>query len=116
MHELSIAMSIVAAVQEESERVGGARAVEAVHLRLGALSGVVEDALVFSYSLATADTALEGSKLVIEDVPITVLCPACDAERPVVSMQQMCCAACGTPSAEVVHGRELLVTGLEMRS
>jgi hydrogenase nickel incorporation protein HypA/HybF len=116
MHELSIAMSIVAAVQEESERLGGAKAVEAVHLRLGALSGVVEDALVFSYSLAIADTALEGSKLVIEDVPITVMCPTCDGERPVVSIQQMCCATCGTPSGEVLQGRELLVTGLEMRA
>ena len=115
MHELSIAMSIVAAVQEESARLG-AESVEAVHVRLGALSGVVEDALVFSYSIAIADTALEGSKLVIEDVPVTVQCPTCDAERPVVSMQQLSCAVCGPPSADVVRGRELLVTALEIRA
>ena len=115
MHELSIAMSIVAAVQEESARLG-AESVEAVHVRLGALSGVVEDALVFSYSIAIADTELEGSKLVIEDVPVTVQCPTCDAERPVVSIQQLSCAVCGTPSADVVRGRELLVTALEIRA
>jgi len=115
MHELSIAMSIVAAVQEESERLG-AESIGAVHLRLGALSGVVGDALLFSYSLATADTALEGSKLVIEGVPVKVFCPTCESEQFVVSIQQMCCVMCGTPSADVVQGRELLVTGMEIRS
>ncbi len=113
MHELSIAMSIVAAVQEESENING-NEIQAVHVRVGALSGVVPDALVFSYNLATADTALEGSRLVIDPVPVTIFCPHCDAERPVVSVQQMCCAICGTPSAAVLQGRELIVTALEI--
>jgi Zn finger protein HypA/HybF involved in hydrogenase expression len=39
MHELSIAMSIVELAQEEAERRG--IQVDAVHLKLGALSGVV---------------------------------------------------------------------------
>jgi hydrogenase nickel incorporation protein HypA/HybF len=115
MHELSIAMSIAAAVEEESARLG-AQAIDAVHVRVGELSGVVVDALQFSYTLAIADTPLEGSKLVIENVPVLVMCPTCDAERPVVSIQQMCCANCGTPSGAIVQGRELLVTALEIRS
>ena len=44
-HERSIAMSIVETAREEAER-RGAQAT-AVHLRAGALSGVVEDALFF---------------------------------------------------------------------
>jgi hydrogenase nickel incorporation protein HypA/HybF len=39
MHELSIAMSIVDMAQEEAERHGGAQ-VQAVHLKLGRLTGV----------------------------------------------------------------------------
>ena len=46
MHELSIAMSIVELAQEEGER-RGAR-VNAVHLKLGALSGVVKDCLLYT--------------------------------------------------------------------
>jgi hydrogenase nickel incorporation protein HypA/HybF len=114
VHELSIAMSIVAAVQEESAVASG-NGVEAVHVRVGVLSGVVPDALAFSYALATADTALEGSRLVIDSVPATISCPHCDTEQPVVSVQQMCCAVCGTPSAAVVQGRELMVTALEIK-
>ena len=46
MHELSIAMSIVDMAQEEAERHGGVQ-VQAVHLKLGRLAGVVKEALFF---------------------------------------------------------------------
>src|SRR5690242_18465555 len=58
MHELSIAMSIVDMAQEEAERHGSAQVI-AVHLRLGKLSGVVREALLSSYEMACAATALE---------------------------------------------------------
>ena len=61
MHELSIAMSIVDMASEEAERHGSPR-VDAVHLRLGRLSGVVAEALLASYDLACEQTALEGSR------------------------------------------------------
>lgn len=43
MHELSIAMSVVEMAQEEAERRGNVK-VEAVHLRLGLMCGVVKEA------------------------------------------------------------------------
>ena len=81
MHELSIAMSIVDMVQEKAERRGGTQ-VSAVHLRLGALSGVVRDVLLSSsFEMACHDTALQGSRQVIEEVAVTVYCPNCRALR-----------------------------------
>ena len=68
MHELSIAMSIVEIAGEEAARQGGAP-VEEVHLKLGRDSGVVADALLFSWALACDGTALEGARLVVEDLP-----------------------------------------------
>ena len=64
MHELSIALAIVDGVTEEA--AGGL--VRAVHLRLGRLSGVVREALLFAYQAACEGTALQGSELRIEDV------------------------------------------------
>lgn len=113
MHELSIAMSIVDVVREEASSLGGVQ-VEAVHLKLGQLSGVVKEALVFSFELACEGTALQGAKLVIEEVPALVKCPTCQGERPVHSLQSFCCAECGTPAYEVVAGREIFVTALEV--
>ena len=113
MHELSIALSIVELAVEESARLGG-KQVRGVHLRLGRLSGVAREALLASFELACEDTALAGSRLVIEDVAVVAHCVACDARRHVRSVQDMCCEVCGTPAADIVEGRELLVTALEI--
>jgi hydrogenase nickel incorporation protein HypA/HybF len=68
MHELSIATSIVEIASEEAVRQGGAR-VAAVHLKLGTLSGVVREALLFSWDLACEETPIAGAELAIEEAP-----------------------------------------------
>lgn len=113
MHELSIAMSLVERACEEVERRGGCR-VDALFLRLGPLSGVVEDALRFSWDLATESTAIAGARLVIEHVPLVVRCPRCEAERELPGIQHFRCPDCGGPVDEVVTGRELELRALEI--
>lgn len=112
MHELSVALSIVDLAREEGERIGGR--VCAVHVRLGALSGVVRDALTFSYDIACQDTTLEGSRLVIDEVPVIVFCPTCRAERVLASPQSLWCVECGTPTPEIRDGRGLELVALEV--
>ena len=58
MHELSIAMSIVEMAEEEAR--APRERVTAVHLKLGALSGVVKEALLSSYEMACFDTPLQA--------------------------------------------------------
>jgi hydrogenase nickel incorporation protein HypA/HybF len=114
MHELSIAMSIVEMAEEEAVLRGGAQ-VSAVHLKLGALAGVVKDALLSCYELACEGTELQGSRLVVEDVPIEVYCPKCLAPRTLESIQWFVCPECKSPVSEVIHGRELQVFALELQ-
>jgi hydrogenase nickel incorporation protein HypA/HybF len=66
MHELSIAVNIVDIASMEAERLC-ARRVDAVHVKVGALSGVAKDALLFAWEMASGDTAIAGSRLAIED-------------------------------------------------
>jgi hydrogenase nickel incorporation protein HypA/HybF len=113
MHELSIAMSIVEMAQEEAQRHGNAK-VEAVHLKLGQLSGVVKEALLSSYEMACHETLLAGSQLVIEEIPVEVFCPKCEVPRLVSSIQWFCCPECGTATPTVLRGKELEVTALEI--
>jgi hydrogenase nickel incorporation protein HypA/HybF len=113
MHELSIALSILDIAAEEAERRDNAQ-VEAIHIKLGPLSGVVREALTSAFELASEGTSFAGCRLEIEDIAITVRCPSCNAERPVQSMQLLCCSECGTPASEVVHGRELQVSAMEL--
>ena len=113
MHELSIALSMIEMATEEAERRGGAH-VSALHLKLGPLSGVVKDALLFSYEVACKGTLLEGSQLVIEDVPVVIYCAECKAERELESIQRFCCPVCGTLTSDVVRGKELEFVAMEI--
>jgi hydrogenase nickel incorporation protein HypA/HybF len=112
MHELSIAMGIVEAALDEAQKRGVQ--VSAVHLRLGALSGVVKDALLFSYEVSCQDTALQGSKLIVEDVPVAIFCPQCQEKRVLASVQSFTCPQCGEPTMNIVQGKELEVYALEV--
>jgi hydrogenase nickel incorporation protein HypA/HybF len=113
MHELSIALNIVDMAQEEAERRNAQ--VEAVHLELGALSGVVKEALLFSYGIACDGTRLEGSRLVVKDIPIEVFCPRCGIAKTLPSMQWFYCPDCGAATTEILHGKELTITALELK-
>jgi hydrogenase nickel incorporation protein HypA/HybF len=113
MHELSIAMSIVDGALEELAHQGASEAT-CLHLRIGRLSGVDKDALLFSYEIACQDTALAGSKLVIDDIDVIIHCPACRAERPIKAFPVLTCAQCGAFAESVVHGEELEISGMEI--
>lgn len=112
MHELSIAMGIVDAALDEAKQRGVQ--VTAVHLRLGALSGVVKDALLFSYEVACQDTPLQGSRLIVEDVPVAVFCPQCNEKRVLLSVQSFTCPECNAPTMNILQGKELEVFALEV--
>jgi hydrogenase nickel incorporation protein HypA/HybF len=114
MHELSIAMSIVEMAQEEAENRGHGQ-VEAVHLRLGLLSGVVKEALLSCYEMACEATPLEGSQLLIEEVAVEVFCPQCAVPRAIRSIQWFCCPECGAATSTVLRGKELEVVALEIK-
>src|SRR4051812_28994591 len=79
MHELSIAMALVEIATEEAER-RGAR-VLAAHVKLGMLSGVVKEALMSAYEMASAGSPLEGTALVIDEIPAVIYCAVCQQDR-----------------------------------
>jgi hydrogenase nickel incorporation protein HypA/HybF len=113
MHELSIAMSIVDMAREEAEL--REVVIDAVYLELGLLSGVMADALLFCYEIACSGTVLEGSRLVITQIPVEVYCLSCKAPKTLTSIQWFCCPECGSPTPEVIHGKELQITALEVQ-
>lgn len=65
MHELAIVEGVIDTV---TERLPEAK-ITCVRLEIGALSGVVADALRFSFELATEGTSLQGADLEITEVP-----------------------------------------------
>jgi hydrogenase nickel incorporation protein HypA/HybF len=113
MHELSIALALIDAACEEADRRGVR--VLALHVQVGRLSGVVAEALLSAYELAREGTPLAQARLEIEETPVVMRCPGC-GERPVASLLQLCCAECGAPATELIRGRELDLTALEVEA
>lgn len=112
MHELSIALSILEiATQEASRHVGKPMS---VHLRLGALSGVVKASLVSAWDVARHNSILSEADLIVEEIPVAAFCETCQAERAVVSLQEFHCSACGRALNKILRGKELELVALEL--
>jgi hydrogenase nickel incorporation protein HypA/HybF len=108
VHELAITQGLVDLV---AERTPG-RQVLAVHVRVGALSGVVADAMAFCFDVATADGPLAGARLVVEEVPARITCGACGEESDVADWVLVC--PCGSTDVRLVSGEELSLAAVEL--
>jgi hydrogenase nickel incorporation protein HypA/HybF len=112
MHELSIMQSALDQVLEKA-RQAGANRVHAIRLRIGALSGVVPDALQFAFEVLATGTPAQGAQLFIEDVPARFWCAACNHEFEAARMFTEC-PDCQLPSSDLRAGREMELTSLEV--
>lgn len=91
MHELSIAHSVVSTVREALPD----RRVLGVQLKVGVLAGVVPEALIFAWDIATSGTPLAGSELRIEREPLAGRCLDCDARSAHERPPPLACPECG---------------------
>ncbi len=113
MHELSIATSLIEVACESAE-LDGANKVTKLSLRIGDLSGVVADALHFSFSLAAEGTLCEGAELDIEHVPVVAHCPRCDESFTLRDVNRFICPKCESPTPRILTGQELDLISLEV--
>jgi hydrogenase nickel incorporation protein HypA/HybF len=113
MHELSIALELVDLASAEARRLGDVRVVT-LHLRAGPLSGIVHEALRFSFDVAAAGTAVEGARLAIEPEAVVAWCGTCAEPRQLADVQHRRCPVCDAPTPEVLRGDGLELTALEV--
>jgi hydrogenase nickel incorporation protein HypA/HybF len=108
MHELAITEGLVDAV---TTRLPGRR-VTCVNLEIGALSGVVADALLFCFDLVTAGTNLEGARLEIAQPSAVCQCHACGGHFEPDSPFVIC--PCGSADVTVLAGQDLRITSVQV--
>jgi hydrogenase nickel incorporation protein HypA/HybF len=113
MHELSLVTSVVESVTQALSDYPGAK-VLSVRLKVGALASVVEDAMQFCYGIATEGTPLEGSRLVVDLLPVVMHCEKCAADVELPGVQSFRCPRCGTPLSDMRQGRELEIDSFEI--
>jgi hydrogenase nickel incorporation protein HypA/HybF len=110
MHELSIATEIIDIVDKEAARLHIARVGE-INLKIGALSGVNPDALLFALEASTIGTPLEKVKVNIETVPVRGSCRACGREFELNEFVFVC-SHCGSGDLHITGGEELDIASI----
>lgn len=108
IREREIQKTVVQAVSVQKKQV------RSLQLRIGALSCVHRDALMFSFELAALGTRLDGATLEIESVPVAIYCEACEQVIQLEGIQSFRCPRCGTPSGDIRAGRELDLVAIEL--
>lgn len=112
MHEMSIAQSLIQIIREEMTRHNVGR-LKSVRLQVGQLSAVVPESLSFCFAVMTEGTALEGTELIMDIVPLVGSCQNC-GHRFEVENYVFECPACGGKQVDLLAGRELQLSEMEV--
>ncbi len=112
MHELSIAQSIIEIVDEEA-RKHGAGQVKKIKLKIGEFSGVVKEALEFSFDVVKNGTIAENAELEIEVVKFKALCNSCGFILEDMNDFNLFCRVCGEPM-RIISGKEMNIEYIEI--
>jgi hydrogenase nickel incorporation protein HypA/HybF len=112
MHELAIAQDLVRQARLAARAQAGGRRVSELHVEIGELSGVVPLALREAFPLAAEGTELNGTKLRIKRIKVRFQCRACGGGFGLGA--GVGCPRCGSSDVDMVHGREICLTALEV--
>lgn len=112
MHELGVALEVVRMASEEAAAHGGGR-VLSVTLRVGRWSGVEPESLLFSLTVVSEGTPLEGCRFELEPVAPELRCDACGATYRSESFYDPC-PSCGGPAGALAAGDELVLASMEV--
>ena len=113
MHEMGIALQIVE-IATASLPVGSKDIqVEKVNLKIGKLAAVVPASLRFCFEVVTKDTPFAGTTLDIKEVPVVVKCRSCHSEWTVTG-PDFTCKTCQNGEVDILSGREIEITSLEV--
>ena len=110
MHELGITRNIVSIVAEHAQ----GQPVKRVVLEVGALAGVMTDAIEFCFDVCAKGTALEGAALEIRRIEALGRCRACGTEFAQATLFAPC--RCGSNAVERLAGEELNIKEYELAS
>jgi len=111
MHELTIAQSVIGIVSRAVPE-GFKGKVAAIHTNIGTLSGIENDALLFSFDIIKKDSIASGAQLIIHLVTAKAKCNDCGFTIDIDSFGNAC-PHCHQYNLEITQGKELQVTSIE---
>jgi hydrogenase nickel incorporation protein HypA/HybF len=113
MHELSIAVQVVQSAEKAVPLSHKGRKVLKITLDVGKMAGVMVHSLRFCFEIAARGTALEGSELVVREIPVTAECRSCLSPWT-MDDPEFICPSCGGNDVELKTGRELFIRSMDV--
>ena len=112
MHELSITQSILSIALEQA-KVAQANKIIKINLTIGELTGIVDDCVQFYFELLSKDTIAAEASLSFHRPPTKLRCRNCATTFSPDNLD-WACPNCRERSIEIISGRELYVSSLEV--
>jgi hydrogenase nickel incorporation protein HypA/HybF len=110
VHELSLAQSMLAIV-EQAARQGGFRRVERIRLEIGRISCVAPEALRLCIEAVARGSVAEGARLEILEIAGEGRCRQCGSTTPLDEPYGVC-PDCGAP-LDICAGNEMRVKDID---
>jgi hydrogenase nickel incorporation protein HypA/HybF len=75
---------------------------------------VIPESLEFCWGIVSEGTPLDGSKLVVNVLPVVVHCERCQQDAELKGVQSFRCPTCHELCGEIRQGRELEIDSIEI--
>ena len=110
MHELSIAQSIVELAEDVAFKEQ-ADSIQSIDIEIGALSGVVFDALEFALGMTIKNTKLEKAKINYLEINGLADCLNCNFQFKTNDLLALC-PNCNKANFKIINGKQLRIKSL----
>jgi len=115
MHELTVAIQIRQSLETELATEDRILVADVVRVQVGALSGIVPEALQFAWPHAVSDSvALGSARLDIDWIDVQLHCASCSDTYTLTEFRSLRCPHCRSPDVEIVAGDELDIASVDI--
>jgi hydrogenase nickel incorporation protein HypA/HybF len=114
VHEVSVALAMADELMKIAEEHRATK-ISRVKLKVGALSGIVTDSLIFAFdAIKLEHPLLTSASVEIEEVPTVYRCNACGSSFQADDPYFPSCSHCSSIDLELVSGEEQHIDQVEV--
>ncbi len=115
MHEASIALSLLETAGRHCTE-NNYKVIDSLTVRIGKLSGVMPEALLFAFDAIKRESPAENARLIIEEINAGGACNGCNRNFLFDTSYIIECPFCSSSNIVITHGRELEFIEMEVDS
>jgi len=111
MHEMSV-VSNITKIALETAKDNKLKVIDKIKIAVGSQHHLAPDLMEYAFTFFSKDTIAEGASLIIEKIPITMICLDCKKKFNVQN-QVYICPECSSVQLVMKSGRELIIENIE---